>query len=261
MSAQSLTPAVPPRSEPTGRVVLVTGASRGIGLAAAREFAARGDRVVLAARSEPALLEAVDSIRAAGGQAWCFAADLGEPDQCDEVVRFVEREVGPVDIAVLGAGVGHWTPTVDMADDAWRETQRINVDGVFLLTRSALKSMIARGSGHLVFISSVMAERGVPNMSAYTASKAAVASFAKSVAVEVKPLGVRVTVLYPGTTATTMREHQHGRPLTPDITEAELQLSAEDVAESVVWSTTRSERAQVSGLYLEPRGAAARGGR
>lgn len=247
-------PTAPAGEVARDRVVLVTGASRGIGLATAQAFAERGDRVVLAARSQVDLDAGTKLIADAGGKAWSWAGDLADPDQCDQLVEWTRAEVGPLDVVVLGAGVGHWTPTVDMDDEAWRQTQAINVDGVFYLTRAALRGMTQRRSGHLVYISSVMARRGVMNMSAYTASKAAVASFAESVAIEVKPSGVQVSVIYPGTTATTMRDQQHGRPLTEDITDPERQLSAEDVADAVVWSTTRSRRAHVSGLYLEPRG-------
>jgi NAD(P)-dependent dehydrogenase (short-subunit alcohol dehydrogenase family) len=243
-------------AESAGRVVLITGASRGCGLAAARQFAARGDRVVLAARSTEALRVAADEIKAAGGRAWSWAGDLQSAAACAELVQWVSVEVGVPDIVVLAAGVGHWGAMTDMSDDLWQETRQINIDGVFFLTRAAVRQMLARGSGHLVFVSSVMARRGVPNMAAYAASKAAVATFADSLSTELKPAGLKVTTVYPGTTATSMRDHQEaqGRPLTRDITDPTLQLSPEDVSEAIVWATSLSPTAYPTGVFLEPRG-------
>lgn len=243
-------------ARPSGRVVLVSGASRGCGLAAARQFAARGDRVVLAARSRDALERAADEIRGAGGSAWTWAGDLRSAEGCADVVRWVSAEVGDPDVVVLAAGIGHWGPAAELTDALWEDTRRINIDGVFYLTRAALKRMLPLGRGHLVYLSSVMARRGVPRMAAYAASKAAVATFADSLSAELKPTGIKVTTVYPGTTATSMRDHQEaqGRPLTPDITDVRLQLRPEDVAEAIVWATTLSATAYPTGVFLEPRG-------
>ena len=132
----------------------------------------------------------------------------------------------------------------------------VNLDGVFYTTKAVLPAMIDRGRGHIVYISSVLGRRGVPNMAAYSASKAAVAAFGESVAAEVKPAGVKVTVVYPGTTATTMREHQVQRPQTPDISDPELQLAPEDVADAIAWATNVSDRTYPTAVTIEPRGLA-----
>jgi 3-oxoacyl-[acyl-carrier protein] reductase len=145
-----------------------------------------------------------------------------------------------------------------MTIDEWRATMAVNVDAVFYTTRAVLPSMLATGRGHLVYVSSVLGGRGVPNMAAYAASKAAVSAFAESVAAEVKPRGVKVTVVNPGTTATGMRDHQSLRPQTPDITEEELQLAPEDVADAIVWATSVSDRAYPTAVTIEPRGTAGR---
>lgn len=236
------------------RSVLITGGSRGIGLATARRLAAEGDRIVLAARSASDLEVAVEEIRREGGQAWAWAGDVTDPAACEAMVRFAVDTVGTIDVCVLGAGVGHWTPTESMSDEQWRSTMAVNVDAAFYTTRAVLPVMLAAGRGHLCFVASVLGRRGVPNMAAYAASKAAVSAFAESVAAEVKPRGLKVTVLYPGTTATGMRDHQAGRPQTPDITEEERQLAPDDVADAIAWALGVSDRAYPSAVTIEPRG-------
>ena len=241
------------------RSVLITGGSRGIGLATARRLAADGDRIVLAARSAADVDRAVSEITEAGGTASGWTGDLTEPNACRAMVEHARKVAGGIDICVLSAGIGHWASTVSMTDEMWRSTMAINVDAVFYTTRAVLPVMLEAGGGHLVYVSSVLGRRGVPNMSAYAASKAAVSAFAESVAAEVKPRGIKVTVLAPGTTATGMREHQTDRPATPDITDPELQLAPEDVAEAIAWVTSVSDRAFPTAVTIEPRGTAGAG--
>ena len=240
----------------TDRVALITGGSRGIGLATARRLAARGDHVVLAARSGSDLEAAVAGIGETGGAASAWAGDVTDPEACRAMVVHALAVAGGIGICVLSAGVGHWTPTVSMSDEEWRETMAVNADAGFYVTRAVLPSMIERGTGHLVFVSSVLGRKGAPNMAAYAASKAAVAAFGESVAAEVKPLGIKVTVVSPGTTATGMRDHQVGRPQTADITDPELQLAPEDVADAIAWATSVSHRTYPTSVTIEPRGTA-----
>lgn len=241
------------------RAVLITGGSRGIGLATARRFGAAGDRVLVAARSRPDLDRAVDGITGGGGTAWAWAGDVTDAHACVEMVRWARDVAGTIDVCALCAGIGHWSPTEAMTDGQWRETMAVNVDAAFYTTRAVLPAMLEAGRGHLVYVSSVLGRRGVPNMAAYAASKAAVSAFAESVAAEVKPRGIKVTVVYPGTTATGMRDHQVDRPRTPDITDPELQLAADDVADAIAWATSVSERTYPTAVTIEPRGSAGSG--
>ena len=241
-----------------GRAALVTGASRGIGLATARALATRGDRVVLAARSEQDLEREASNIRDAGGAAWHWAGDVTDSRACETMVVHAASVAGAVDLCVMSAGLGHWMPILETTDAAWRETMSLNVDAVFYTTRAVLPGMIERGRGHLVYLSSVLGRKGAPNMAAYSASKAAVAAFAESVAAEVKPGGIKVTVIYPGTASTGMRDHQSLRPQSPDITDPELQLAADDIADAIAWASGVSDRAFPTAVTIEPRGMAGR---
>lgn len=236
------------------RVALVTGASRGIGRATARRLAERGDRVVLVARTARDLEQTMAEISATGGRAVAWTGDVTDPDASMAMVEHARSVAGVIDICVLAAGIGHWMPTVSMSNDEWRETMAVNLDAVFYGTRAVLPTMMDAGRGHLVYVSSVLGRRGVPNMAAYAASKAAVSAFGESVAAEVKARGVKVTVVHPGTTATGMRDHQVARPQTPDITDPELQLAPEDVADAIAWATSTSDRAYPSSVTVEPRG-------
>jgi len=239
-----------------GRFALITGGSRGIGLATGRALAARGDRVLLVARSEADLRRVTDDLKAAGAVAWYWAGDVADPRSGQAIVHRALELADGIDVCVLAAGIGHWVPTLAMSDSQWRDTMSVNLDGVFYTTKAVLPAMIDRGRGHLVYISSVLGRKGVPNMAAYSASKAAIAAFGESVAAEVKPAGVKVTVVYPGTTATTMREHQVQRPQTPDISDPELQLAPEDVADAIAWATNVSDRTYPTAVTIEPRGVA-----
>jgi len=239
-----------------GRFALITGGSRGIGLATARALAARGDRVMLVARSEADLRRATEDLKAAGADTAYWAGDVAEPQSGQAIVDRALELADGIDVCVLAAGIGHWVSTHAMSDSQWRDTMSVNLDGVFNVTKAVLPSMIDRGRGHIVYISSVLGRRGVPNMAAYSASKAAVAAFGESVAAEVKPAGVKVTIVYPGTTVTTMREHQVQRPQTPDISDPELQLAPEDVADAIAWATGVSDRTYPTAVTIEPRGVA-----
>lgn len=244
---------------PGRRTVVITGGSRGIGRAIAQRCVEAGDDVVVGARRREAVDEAVEELsKLGGGRVIGGTVDVASQESNDQFFAWVENECGTPDVCILSAGVGYWGPSGQFSPEDWRTTMRINVDGAFYGTRAVLDRMTERGSGHLVFFSSVLGKRGVPAMSAYAASKAAVATFAESVAIEAKPHGVKVTVMYPGTTATTMRDAQTERPQTPDITDPGLQLGPEDVADGVMWAINTSSRAFPTGLFLEPPGAPAR---
>jgi NADP-dependent 3-hydroxy acid dehydrogenase YdfG len=211
---------------------------------------------MLAARSETDLRRAADELKAAGAEAWYWAGDVADPRSGQAIVDQALDIADGIDICVLAAGIGHWVPTHEMAESQWRDTMSVNLDGVFRTTKAVLPSMMARRRGHLVYISSVLGRKGVPNMAAYSASKAAVAAFGESIGAEVKALGVKVTIVYPGTTETSMRDHQAQRPQTPDITDPELQLAPEDVADAIAWATRVSDRTYPTAVTIEPRGVA-----
>ncbi len=130
----------------------------------------------------------------------------------------------------------------------------VNVGGTFYMCRAAIPPMRETGRGHIVNIASVLGRRGVPNMAAYCASKAAVMAFSESLSKEVKPYNIQVSVISPGTANTGFREQHVGRPLEPSISDPELMLQPEDVASAVLWVLQSSRYVAAMQVVLEPRG-------
>ncbi|MHB0869128.1 MAG: SDR family oxidoreductase [Chloroflexota bacterium] len=239
-----------------GSVAVVTGASKGIGRATSLHLAAAGVRVVMAATpaSEEALSGLVREIRAAGGEAAWRPVDVQDPAQCAALVEWTKAEMGALHILVNCAGLGHWGSVEQTTDVQWQQTMNVNVGGVFYLSRAAIAPMREAGRGHIVNIASVLGRRGVPNMAAYCASKAAVIALSEALSREVKPCNIQVSVISPGTANTSFREQHVGRPLDPSIADPELMLQPEDVASAILWVLQSSRHLASMQVVLEPRG-------
>lgn len=191
--------------ELAGPRALVTGGSRGIGAATARLLAARGADVVVTYRTRRADAESVvAAIRAAGRRAEAHAVELADRAAVDAVMRRVAEAWGGLDILVGNAGI--WpvdeAPVTDLPDERWARTMAENVDGMFHSTRAALRVMA--DGGRVVLVSSTAGQRGEAMHADYAASKGAMISFVKSVAVEVAPRGITVNSVAPGWVDTEM---------------------------------------------------------
>ena len=174
--------------------VLVTGASRGLGLAFSKALASAGAHVVLAGRSDAPLLEAAEGLRADGADVSHVILDVTDTASVEAAVR----KAGAVDILVNNAGIQHRGPLEEFSDDDWRRLMSTNVDGVFRTSRAVVKGMIARGKGAIINVSSVQSLLARPSIGPYAASKGAVGMLTKSMAGEWSQYGVRVNALAPG---------------------------------------------------------------
>jgi 3-oxoacyl-[acyl-carrier protein] reductase len=186
------------------KVVLVTGASRGIGRAIAGTLADQGAAVVLAARDTARLDATVREITAAGGRAEAVAADVADRASVEAAMKHVLDAHGRIDGLVNNAGVARDNLVLRMKDEDWQAVLATNLTGVFLCTQAALRSMIKRRSGRIVNITSVVGLIGNAGQANYAASKAGVVGFTKSVAREVASRGITVNAVAPGFVETDM---------------------------------------------------------
>ena len=184
----------------SGRRALVTGAAGGIGAAIVGLLSARGVAVAAVDRDTDGL--AADDRWS--GKVVAHRADVSDPDQVEEVVDAVERDLGPIDYLVNCAGILRPVEVVGMSDEDWLDTIRVNATGVFLVSRAVVRRMVPRRAGAVVTIGSNSADTARVNMAAYAASKAAVAAFTRCLGLEVARYGIRCNVVAPGSTDTPM---------------------------------------------------------
>ncbi len=175
------------------RHVVITGASRGVGAALAREFAAKGARLTLVART----VDALDEV-AAATNGTAYPADLADPAQVDGLIARIEAQSGPVDVLVNNAGIDLTGPFIDMPMSDIQRMVQLNAITVAELTRQVLPGMIARGGGHVVQVSSLAGTGTFPGISVYGGTKSFVTHMTAGVRLELKGLPVGLTVVETG---------------------------------------------------------------
>lgn len=188
-----------------GRVALVTGASSGIGRAAAIELARRGAKLVVAARRQPELDSLVAEIAAAGGEARAFVADIAQEAEVRALVDFAAGTYGRLDIAFNNAGTeGSFAPLVEQTAERYQQVFDLNVRGVLNSMRYEAELMLAQGGGSIINNASMGGVIGFENASVYIASKHAVVGLTKTAAVEYAKDAIRINSLCPGAVKTPM---------------------------------------------------------
>jgi short-subunit dehydrogenase len=221
------------RMDLSGRVAVVTGASSGIGLASAQHLAREGVAVVLGARRKERLDEAVRDIRSAGGRAESAVIDVTSEGDVKRLVQHGVDVFGRVDIMICNAGFGYYGTVEETPVDIMRRMMEVNFMGTFYGARAALPLFRAQNSGHLIIVSSIVGQRGIGQMSGYSATKAAQVGFAESLRTEFSGTPIAVSVVFPVSTETEFRSAMR-RDFGHSVTGLGPKQSVDDVARAIV---------------------------
>ena len=227
-----------------GASALVTGAGRGIGRAVALHLAREGAKVAVVARSAPELDALVAEIRLAGGTALKVAGDLLDPAFPARAVSEAVAAHGRLAVLVNNAGVGAFSPLAETTDETWDRVIGTNLTAVFRLTRAALPHL-TKGGGQVFMVSSLAGSNAIAGMSAYCASKAALDHLSACLMLEVRPAGVKVTVLAPGSVDTSFA----GMPRAGD---TGWMLHPDDVARAILDLLKGRDGAHLSRVEMRP---------
>jgi ribitol 2-dehydrogenase len=236
------------RQELSGKVVLVTGASSGIGRAMAKALAAEGSKLALVGRSAERLGAVAGHI---GNDAAAIAADLTKPGEVERVVAEASRRFGQIDILLPNAGLYIPGDVADGDPDAWDELLAINVSSVFRLARAVLPEMIERKSGHIIITSSVSGHQAIQWEPVYSASKHAIQSFVHGLRRQVAPHNIRVGAVAPGVVLNELWGYTDAAAIDAKV-ESREGLRSEDVADAVVYMLTRPANVTIRDLVILP---------
>jgi len=187
-----------PSFDLSGRVALITGSSRGIGLAFAEGLASAGAEVVISSRHSDELEAACDNLRSAGHKAHALAFDVTDREAIVAAVEKIEADIGPIQILVSNAGIQRRAPFVDFDAETYRELMATNLDHVFFVGQAVARHMIPRRRGKIINTCSVNSEIGRRTIAPYTASKGAVKMLTKAMCIELAPYGIQVNGIGPG---------------------------------------------------------------
>ena len=197
------------------KVVIVTGAGRGIGRSIAVNLAQNGCRVVLVARTEKQLLAVEEEIKGEGGQAMSIAADISQKKAIDQVINSTLNQFGTLDVLINNAAVLYATPFLDVTEEEWDQVMNTNLKAPFLLSQAALNVMKERAQGYIINISSTAALQVPAALTTYGTSKVGLNGLSQALYETAKEYGVKVSVIYPGMTDTEMLR-SFNPPVDPD---------------------------------------------
>ena len=230
----------------TGKVALVTGGSRGIGLAVARALVERGAQVAITATSDTTLQAGAASLQDVGGATAILPirADVRRSEAVEQAVETAVTRYGGLDVLVNNAGVGLFRPVAEMTVEEWHRVIDTNVNGVFYACHAALPHLRARGGGWIINVSSLAGVNAFPGAAAYCASKAALNAFSEALMQEVRQDGIRVSYIMPGSVRTDFMSTAGQND--------EWKLAPEDIAQVVVDLIAHPARSLPSRVEIRP---------
>jgi NADP-dependent 3-hydroxy acid dehydrogenase YdfG len=237
-----------------GKVVVITGASSGLGEAAARLLSAEGASVVLGARRVDRLKSLVDQLNRSGGKARAVVTDVTDREQVKRLVDEAVQTFGRIDVMINNAGIMPRAPLERLTIDDWDRTIDVNIKGVLYGVAAALPHMKQQKSGQMIFVSSVAGHKIGPDFAVYAATKHAVRALAEGFRQEVKPYNIRTTIISPGAVDT---ELPHS-VTEPDVAEkirqyySEIAIPAESFAQAVAFAINQPDDVDVNEILFRP---------
>ena len=237
-----------------GKVVVITGASSGLGEAAARLLSAQGATVVLGARRSDRLQLLADELSASGGKALAVATDVTHRNQVKRLVDTAAQKFGRVDVMINNAGIMPRAPLERLTIDDWDRTIDVNIKGVLYGIAAALPHMKNQKSGHMIFVSSVAGHKIGPDFAVYAATKHAVRALAEGFRQEVKPYNIRTTIISPGAVATELPDSVTESDIAEKIRAYydEIAIPAESFAQAVIFAMSQPEEVDVNEILFRP---------
>jgi len=228
----------------SGEVAVVTGASRGIGLAIARRLGQMGARLTISARQETTLNAAASGLRQAGIEVLAVPADVAQPAAVAEVVRKTNKTFGEIDILVNNAGIALFSPIHDLREEDWNRVMDTNLKGVFLCSKAVIPQMLRRQKGYILNISSLAGKNAFAGGGVYCASKWGLLGLTYCMAEDLRAHGIRVAAVCPGSVQTEFSPHAGKDP--------KKMLQPEDVAHAVAMIVTQAPQSFISEVLLRP---------
>lgn len=234
-----------------GKRILITGGTTGIGRAVAALLGSCGARTFIFGRHAPELRDALDHIRAAGGEAEGMIADQARAEDIDKVFEAAGEALGGLDVVVVNAGLAS-EPILEAAEARWRYVVETNFTGSIAVAQEAARRLQGRdGQGQIILIGSISADAEGEGSPIYAATKGGIRSFAKSLRNELAKTGVRVSLIEPGTVGTDMNAREPAEQR-ERIGRHEM-LRAEDIAVAIRYVVSQPPRCDVASLRIEPR--------
>jgi NADP-dependent 3-hydroxy acid dehydrogenase YdfG len=237
-----------------GKVVVITGASSGLGAATARLLSAEGAIVVLGARRVERLKSLADELTAKGGKALAIATDVTDREQVKKLVDAAVQKFGRIDVMINNAGLMPSSPLERLKIDDWDRAIDVNIKGVLYGIAAALPYMKQQKAGHIINVSSVAGHKVTPNGAVYCATKHAVRALSEGLRTEVKPYNIRTTIISPGAVATELPDSI----TEPDIAERmhkfykDVAIPADSFARAVAFAMSQPEDMDVNEILFRP---------
>ncbi|HEX6292342.1 MAG TPA: SDR family NAD(P)-dependent oxidoreductase [Herpetosiphonaceae bacterium] len=224
------------------RVIIITGAGRGIGRATAEAFGARGDHLVLAARTQADLEATAEAVRAAGGSATVVPCEMTDEPQVKRLIEAAACITGTIDIVVCNAGTTVVAPFTEISLADWEQTLRVTLTGTFLVCKHAVAVMQA--GGQIFTLASIAGRSGFPNWSAYSAAKFGVLGLSEAIRAELRPRNIRVTAVIPGAVDTPLWD------AVPGEWDRARMLRPADVARAIVYAADEPPHVSIDEIVL-----------